>query len=125
MYTFDANIVSDLHKDAYGVRPGEGFWRHWNESTSDEKQAIWDGLCDASQREADHERAMQVEATKAFEVAIATSIFFGAPDRATAIRWMCDAHQVPNTPGTMGWEHLEYLLGIPYGYIEGKAHKYG
>ena len=25
-YTYDERIVSDLHKDAYGFRPGEGQW---------------------------------------------------------------------------------------------------
>ena len=43
-YTYDEAIVSDLHKDAYGFRPREGFWNHWNLSTHDEKQEMWDGL---------------------------------------------------------------------------------
>ena len=118
-------IISDLYKDAYGSRPREGFWRHWDESTSDEKQKIWDGLCETLSREIAREKLLQEQAVADFENRIAQAIFQGAADRATAIRWMCQAYGVPNEPGTMGWEHLEYLLGIPYGYIEGKAHKYG
>ena len=124
-YTFDSSILSDLHKDAFGVRPGQGFWRQWNESTNDEKQQIWDGLCDVSQQEADREKQLQEIAVADFEGRIAQAQFQGAPDRATAIRWMCQAYGVEDAPGTWGWEHLEYELGIPYGYIEGKPNKYG
>ena len=38
-YTFCEDSISDLHKDAYGMRPGEGFWQRWREATDDEKQA--------------------------------------------------------------------------------------
>ncbi len=43
-YTFDEQILSDLHKDAYGSSPSNGFWRQWSHSTMDEKQDIWDGI---------------------------------------------------------------------------------
>lgn len=41
-YTFDERSVSDLHKDAYGFRPGESFWTEWQASDMDGKQALWD-----------------------------------------------------------------------------------
>ena len=43
-YTFDADIVSDLHKDAFGRRPSEGFWDRWNSGDDDQKQEMWDDL---------------------------------------------------------------------------------
>ena len=49
-YTFDAQIVSDLHKDAYGCRPSSFWWQCWNEATDDERQAEWDDLLDVSAR---------------------------------------------------------------------------
>jgi hypothetical protein len=124
-YTFDSNIVSDLYKDAYGSRPGEGFWCHWDESTSDEKQEIWDNLCSTLEREVERERELQRKAVADFEERIGFALRHGANNRVTAIRWICEAYKVQNEPGTMGWEHLEYELGLPYGYIEGKPHKYG
>ena len=44
-YTFDDNIISDLHKDARGFRPNEYFWEEWTQSPDDAKQQIWDSLC--------------------------------------------------------------------------------
>lgn len=43
-YTFDENIVSDLHKDAFGFRPSEAWWRSWNFQDDDGKQSVWDYL---------------------------------------------------------------------------------
>lgn len=44
MYTFDEDTVSDLHKDAFGVRPNACFWREWVLSDNDGKQELWDTL---------------------------------------------------------------------------------
>jgi hypothetical protein len=46
-YTFVEREVSDLHKDAYGFRPSYDFWREWELSDNDGKQAIWDGMIDS------------------------------------------------------------------------------
>lgn len=43
-YTFDERSVSDLHKDAFGFRPGEYWWREWQAASMDEKQQLWDDL---------------------------------------------------------------------------------
>jgi len=43
-YTFDSNIVSDLHKDAHGFRPTEYFWEEWDQCGDDNRQAMWDSL---------------------------------------------------------------------------------
>jgi hypothetical protein len=48
-YTFDENLVSDIHKDAYGFRPRDGFWSRWSNATIDQKQVIWDELLDEAQ----------------------------------------------------------------------------
>jgi len=115
-YTFDSSILSDLHKDAFGVRPGQGFWRHWNESTNDEKQQIWDGLCDVSQQEADREKQLQEIAVQDFEdrMKFMQATIVGAT-REDCIRYLHDAYK---TNGDV--EYLEFNLGIPYGYISGK-----
>jgi hypothetical protein len=66
-YTFDENIVSDLYKEAYNMRPGEFFWNRWETATNDGKQAIWDDLIDAANRAAETEREIQQEAIAEFE----------------------------------------------------------
>jgi len=45
MYTFDNDLVSDLHKEAYGFRPSPDFWDMWKNGLTDEgRQAEWDYL---------------------------------------------------------------------------------
>ena len=57
---FDANTLSDLHKDAYGFRPrSEEFWNAWDSADDDGKQRIWDDLLDAADRAAETEREIQ------------------------------------------------------------------
>lgn len=50
MYTYSDDIISDLHKDARGYRPGECFWEEWTQSLANAKQRIWDMLCDELER---------------------------------------------------------------------------
>jgi hypothetical protein len=44
-YTYSDELYSDLHKDAYGHRPGEFGILAWGNSSPDEKQIEWDQLC--------------------------------------------------------------------------------
>jgi len=44
MYTFDDNAFSDLHKDAFGFRPGENYWTWMGAASDDDKQKEWDFL---------------------------------------------------------------------------------
>ena len=43
-YTYDSNIVSDLHKEAFGFRPSQGFMECWRTMRPHEKQEEWDSL---------------------------------------------------------------------------------
>ena len=116
-YTFDADILSDLHKDAYGFRPrSEEFWAAWDSADDDGKQRIWDDLLDAVDRAIETEREYQQMAIAEFEswVAQTMSIVFDST-REDCIRMMHDAHQ---THGDV--EYLEHCLGVPYGYISGR-----
>ena len=45
-FCFDDNLISDLHKDAYGFRPRQGFMEKWNGMNRVQKQLLWDELCD-------------------------------------------------------------------------------
>jgi hypothetical protein len=64
------------------------------------------------------EQAIQQKAIDAFEAEITMLQSMGAGDRANTIAWICQAHRLANDDSQMGWEHLEYNLGIPYGYIK-------
>ena len=43
-YTFDAEALSDLYKDAYGFRPDYAYMKAWHDYHDDYKQVIWDRL---------------------------------------------------------------------------------
>jgi hypothetical protein len=70
-YTFDTNIVSDLHKDAYGFRPKGNFWDRWNAATDDQKQVIWDGLVIDLEQEIEREKAADEAAVADFNAKVA------------------------------------------------------
>ena len=115
-YTFDQNIVSDLHKDAYGVRPGEYFWADWDARDDDGKQRIWDNLLDDVHRSIENEREAHQEAIANLEdrIRFMMSTIIGC-QREDAIRYL---HDVYNTHGDI--EYLEHHLGVPYGHLSGK-----
>ena len=113
-YTFDENIVSDLHKDAFGRRPCQNWWADWGSMNAVGKQQEWDYLIGAmEQRENERKEDERVGVLK-FEANVAKTVANGAADRATAIRWMMDAEGTCN--GDV--EFFEYLMGVPYGYTK-------
>ena len=42
--SYDENVISDLHKDAYGFRPDSSFWATWAAFNVIQKQALWDSM---------------------------------------------------------------------------------
>ena len=115
-YTFDADTLSDLHKDAYGFRPrDEEFWNAWDSADNDGKQRIWDGLLDAVDRAIETEREMQQEAIAEFESTVRSMAAYVGWTREDAIRYF---HDKFDTQGNV--EALEFKLGVPFGYISGK-----
>jgi hypothetical protein len=119
-YTFDANIVSDLHKDAYGFRPRSDFWSEWNGVGNEGKQQIWDELIDALESANIEEDAAHKRAIAATEVRIQMLMeTVVGSTREDALRFLDDAH------GCNGdRSYLEFCLGVPYGYLGGKIHEF-
>ena len=116
-YTFDERILSDLHKEAHGFRPGLIFWDDWNVSTDDQKQEIWNRLCDIANDEAERELERQL----ASEAEVERIIAFMCDRTKTAGCTREDAidglHAAYCTNGDV--EYLEYCLGVRYGYLSG------
>lgn len=83
MYTFDEQIVSDLHKDARGFRPSEYFWEEWTQCGDDNRQAMWDSLL----RELNHtmaaERAAEARAEILFHQRVQGAMLIG--DRKSVV----------------------------------------
>ena len=117
VYTFDANIVSDLHKDAYGYRPREYFWAQWHGCGDQGKQEMWDellaDLSDAVAEEKEREAAAIADVEK--RIARIIDMVDGST-REDAIRYLDQAY---DTRGDVNF--LEFHLGIPYGYLTGRV----
>lgn len=113
VYTFDDDTFSDLHKDAYGFRPGSQYYGWLRTATDDEKQAEWDRLIAVMERSIARDAELTREAIARFEKSVTMTVALGALERTTAVQWLIQAEG--NINGDLSY--FEYLQGIPYGYI--------
>jgi hypothetical protein len=114
MYTFDENIVSDLHKEVYGVRPSSLWFQCWNEATDEEKQSEWDDLLESLAQTMDRQAEEEIQALNAFELEIASALDVGARSREDAIRWIVQSLDLDNTDLMYGGSAICYRKGLPY-----------
>ena len=117
-YTFDDNLVSDLYKDAKGFRPSEVFYNIWNNSSKDEKQAMWETLLDDLDDKFAEDKFQEDVAIKSFENQVRVMLESGATDRTQAIRWIVDSLELTDTDKLYEGEYVCYKLGLPYSYAE-------
>lgn len=111
MYTFDENIVSDLHKDAYGHRPSFGWWDSWNNSSDAYKQRVWNGLLLDLEDTIERERQQTAEALQEFNQWVNDIIeCFGAKDRTQALRWMTGPNTFYNEQDVEHWVWEQGIL---------------
>ena len=115
-YSFNSDIVSDLHKDAYGFRPTVEFSILWELSSLDQKQEIWDDLIAIVERNIDAEEAAERKAAEAFEAQVAVMLQNGADSRETALRWIVESMELSEVELCYGGEHVCFLMGIPFTY---------
>ena len=120
-----ASYYSDFHKEVYGFRPRQMALcacDYPDHAALVEAMSHLTRLVDGvnayaptvfAQREAETKKAIDD-----FEAYVTQCLQVGANNRADAIAWICDSYNVANMEGQMGWEHLEYLTDIPFGYIQ-------
>ena len=108
---YDQNLVSDLHKEAYGFRPSEAFWLRWKQASEATRQEIWDDLLAQQERELEAENQRELKAQEEFEMVVSSCIATGAKSRENAIEWIMAAE------GCETINELEWKLGLKYGYI--------
>ena len=108
-YTFCENTVSDLHKDAWGRRPSNSFWFHWNCGTDDAKQKIWDELVDDMVANDKAEAQTKKDNASNFYLRIKDVCKLGASNYRTAIRWILEADELEHDQyyegGQLVWEY--------------------
>lgn len=112
-YTFSADLISDLHKDAYGMRPSPEFMVNWKTASDDQKQEIWDDLIFELTRTLAEEKAENDRAMIEFERKITDRLAMGY-DRKAAIRSIIGALNENETIEQYGGSYVCYLLNLPY-----------
>jgi len=114
MFTYDEELFSDLHKDAYGFRPRI---HNFYESTPEEKQKIWDATILDMNAEQEAEEARTATKLEEFEAEVNMDInTFGAGDRATALKWITDGDRVfYSRQDVEGWVYNRGILFTDYG----------
>lgn len=109
-YTFDSNLVSDLHKDAYGFRPSSAFMDMWNNGLTDEgRQAEWDYLIKALERSMDEEKVREQYDLESFEQELKIIMDTHKIDEETALRWMTQVERIEHNQDI---EHWVWQYGI-------------
>lgn len=108
-YTFDENTVSDLYKDAYGVRPRAEFWAEWKEMCDDEKHAEWDRMCEHLEETMELERLRAQRSYEQWYRHIEKLMDSAKLSHGDAIRWDMQAQ---DATGDIGY--YCYRWGLSY-----------
>jgi len=91
MFTYSDDIISDLHKDAYGFRPSQRFFDDWAEYTPAEKQECWDMLCEEMDRSMNEQAAAEAAALVEFRKQVAATMKFCDCNWKKAVEFLADA----------------------------------
>ena len=113
-YTFDTNIVSDLHKDARGFRPNQYWWQQWTMCSDRQKQIMWDSLCDELDAEIEHTKKEQAKAGFDLCERIEKMYELGAKTEAQAIQWIIEAEEFSDMDLQYGADYFCYHFGLNY-----------
>ena len=112
MFTYDDNLFSDLHKDAYGFRPrSHEYW----DATPEEKQKIWDYTIRDLDEAIRIEKEQEVLAVETFNELIQSTIAFGAGDVDNALRWLTQNEKFYNIQCVEHWVWNHGILFTDYG----------
>ena len=113
-YTFDAQIVSDLHKDARGYRPDAYFWEEWNQCGDDTRQAMWDNLLVELEQETARQKAAEAKALADFRAQIKSMRKLGAETERQAIKWIFHSQKLDRYDLQYGADYVAWNLGLAY-----------
>jgi hypothetical protein len=116
-YTFDENIVSDLHKDARGFRPSQTWWSVWNQVSDDAKQDIWDALCVELSETMDREHQAQARAALALTERLEQMYALGAKTEVQALKWIMEAEEFDDSDLRYGASYFCYHFGLSYSAV--------
>jgi hypothetical protein len=107
-YNYDENLISDLHKDARGYRPREGFWSEWANLSDAGRQDVWDGLLREFDRAYEEQKDAEQRHLEKFRETLRKVMTSQAVDWHTALRWLMQAD------GEQDLEHFLWKQGVSW-----------
>ena len=105
-YTFDENIVSDLHKEAYGFRPTQNWWAMWAAFNPDQMQSEWDRLIQDMDEATYQQEQLEAEAIIDFRKLLKATMSTCNVDWKNALRILMDASEIDPSEG----DNFDYFL---------------
>lgn len=117
-YTFNEDIISDLHKDARGFRPTEYWWQQWDLCSDEQKQTMWDSLVDEVEQGIKQQRRDWDQAMLAMRQRIQNVMSAGAQSEVQALKWIMEAEEFSDYDLQYGADYFCYHFGL--NYTEGK-----
>ena len=103
-YTFSTELVSDLHKDAFGYRPSAEFMDMWKNGLSDEgRQAEWDYMINALNASIEEEKIREQYDLESFETSLKLIMDTHNINEETALRWMTQIEIMDNSQDIEHW----------------------
>jgi hypothetical protein len=87
-------LISDLYKDAMGVRPDAAFFDAFNAQNDADKARQWDHLCYMMEQREASDANQEINSQRAFETRIAGMVADYNITRTTAFRWDMAAFDV-------------------------------
>ena len=87
-FTYSDDLFSDLHKDVYGFRPRGSEMEQWHAMKAQQKQTVWNALCEELEDKTKAEKAAEIVAIEKLEARIQDIIELGAGNRTNALLWM-------------------------------------
>lgn len=114
MRVFYSTYIYDEYKSVHGIRPR---WIDFDAMSIEELKDMADRLEVEVIASIGEDNRREAAAVASFESSVAKAIEVGASDRETAIRWCKDAWAEDGYGEWYGDEHLEYNLGVPFGFF--------
>jgi len=112
-FTYDDNIISDLHKDAYGFRPTQRFFDDWAEYTPAEKQEVWDSLVSTMEYNQKEEARIEADNLIEFRKQVAATMRFCDCNWKKAVEFLADA-EGEDVNCEQGFDYFLWCQGIGY-----------
>lgn len=113
-FTFDYDCFSDLYKDVNGFRPRSHRF-YMPETTDEERQEIWDDMCEELDRVLEADKLREEQDVEAFKALIQKTIEMGAEDEEQALRWISSNGTFYNSQCVEGFVWEYGILFTPYG----------